>query len=165
MIFLGILALLIWFGGRQIGWPRALRLGLLTGLYAGIMLMHLVLPDGHALRMATGESIVPWATLLVLIALVVVYRRGLGALKKRTRASEASQPHSSSDSFSSAELNRYARHIILREIGGAGQKQLKNAKVLVIGAGGLGAPALQYLAAAGVGTLGVIDDDLSLIHI
>ncbi|MGB2497570.1 MAG: HesA/MoeB/ThiF family protein [Planktomarina sp.] len=159
MIVLGILALLIWFGGRQIGWPRALRLGLLTGLYTGIMLMHLVLPDGHALRMATGESIVPWATLLVLIALVVVYRRGLGALKKRTRASEASQPHSSSDSFSSAELNRYARHIILREIGGAGQKQLKNAKVLVIGAGGLGAPALQYLAAAGVGTIGVIDDD------
>ena len=95
MIVLGILALLIWFGGRQIGLPRALRLGLLTGLYAGIMLMHLVLPDGHALRMATGESIVPWATLLVLIALVVMYRRGLGALKKRTRASEASQPHSS----------------------------------------------------------------------
>ena len=159
MIFLGILALLIWFGGRQIGWPRALRLGLLTGLYAGIMLMHLVLPNGHALRMATGESIVPWATLLVLIALVVAYRRGLGALKKRTHASEASEPHSSSESFSSAELNRYARHIMLREIGGPGQQQLKNAKVLVIGAGGLGAPALQYLAAAGVGTIGVIDDD------
>ena len=74
MIVLGILALVIWFGGRQIGWPRALRLGLLTGLYAGIMLMHLVLPDGHALRMATGESIVPWATLLVLIALVFAQR-------------------------------------------------------------------------------------------
>jgi adenylyltransferase/sulfurtransferase len=58
-----------------------------------------------------------------------------------------------------AELERYARHIVLRDIGGAGQQKLKAAKVLVIGAGGLGAPVLQYLAAAGVGTLGIVDDD------
>jgi molybdopterin/thiamine biosynthesis adenylyltransferase len=57
-------------------------------------------------------------------------------------------------------LERNARHIILREIGGPGQKGLKDARVLVIGAGGLGAPALQYLAAAGVGTIGVIDHDV-----
>jgi molybdopterin-synthase adenylyltransferase len=62
--------------------------------------------------------------------------------------------------LSADELERYARHIVLREVGGPGQAALKEASVLVIGAGGLGAPALMYLAAAGVGTLGVVDDDI-----
>ncbi len=61
--------------------------------------------------------------------------------------------------FTEAELHRYARHIILPEIGGEGQAKLRAAKVLVIGAGGLGTPLLQYLGAAGVGTLGVVDHD------
>ncbi len=61
--------------------------------------------------------------------------------------------------LSADELERYARHIVLREIGGPGQQALKEAAVLVIGAGGLGAPALMYLAAAGIGELGVVDDD------
>lgn len=58
-----------------------------------------------------------------------------------------------------SELERYARHIVLPEIGGPGQQKLKRASVLVIGAGGLGAPVIAYLAAAGVGTLGIVDDD------
>lgn len=58
-----------------------------------------------------------------------------------------------------AELERYARHIVLREIGGGGQMRLKAAKVLVIGAGGIGSPAIEYLAAAGIGTLAAVDDD------
>jgi adenylyltransferase/sulfurtransferase len=58
------------------------------------------------------------------------------------------------------ELERYARHIVLQEVGGPGQAALGKARVLVIGAGGLGAPVILYLAAAGIGTLGVIDDDV-----
>ena len=57
------------------------------------------------------------------------------------------------------EIDRYKRHLVLHEVGGQGQQKLKSAKALVIGAGGLGSPVLMYLAAAGVGTLGIIDDD------
>jgi adenylyltransferase/sulfurtransferase len=58
------------------------------------------------------------------------------------------------------EIDRYARHLVLRDVGGPGQARLRAARVLVVGAGGLGAPLIQYLAAAGVGTIGIVDDDV-----
>lgn len=63
-------------------------------------------------------------------------------------------------SLTDAQLDRYARHIVLRDIGGAGQAKLLESHILLIGAGGIGCPAIQYLAAAGVGTISVVDDDV-----
>src|SRR5437588_12137010 len=62
--------------------------------------------------------------------------------------------------FTEQQIERYSRHIILPDVGGKGQKKLAAARVLVIGAGGLGSPAVLYLAAAGIGTIGLVDGDV-----
>lgn len=69
------------------------------------------------------------------------------------------QDRSPTAPLSALEIERYKRHLVLRDVGGQGQQRLKKARVLVVGAGGLGSPVIMYLAAAGVGTIGVIDDD------
>ena len=100
------------------------------------------------------------ALFLGVILLIALYFYGIGKLRDAARDRHAGGTKvANPDSLTPTELDRYARHIVLREIGGPGQKKLHKSRVLVIGAGGLGAPVLQYLAAAGVGTIGVIDDD------
>jgi molybdopterin/thiamine biosynthesis adenylyltransferase len=105
-----------------------------------------------------GGSFRTWLMFGGLAVVVAGYALGLRALRRKgaERQPAALDP----TAFRPAELERYARHIMLREIGGAGQRKLKDASVLVVGAGGLGSPALLYLAASGVGRIGVIDADV-----
>lgn len=165
MMLVLIMAAVLWGIGAALGTPRRLRWGMIGVLWLAVVGLHLLLPQGHPLRLATGESAALWLMLGGAVAIGFVYRAGLGRLRARARAKEqADATGRNGDTgrkplFSEAELDRYARHIVLREIGGPGQKALKEARVLVIGAGGLGSPVLLYLAAAGVGVIGVIDDD------
>ncbi|MCW9043242.1 MAG: molybdopterin-synthase adenylyltransferase MoeB [Pseudopelagicola sp.] len=156
MALVFVMAAALWGIGAVMGAPYRARWIMLAVLWAAVMGAHLVLPDGHPLRMATGESPALWALVGGAVVIVFVYRAGLQWLRARVRTPDVG---TQDGPFSDTELNRYARHIVLREIGGLGQKKLKDAKVLVVGAGGLGSPVLLYLAAAGVGTIGVVDDD------
>lgn len=158
MLVLG-LALGLWALGWVMDVVVTRRLAVLGGLWVAVLFAHLVLPDGHGLRMVLGGDAKIWAVVGGLGALVAGYAFAL----KRLRARAVPVPAAASvaaGAFRQSELDRYARHILLREIGGPGQQRLKAAKVLVVGAGGLGSPALMYLAAAGVGTIGVIDADV-----
>lgn len=157
MLLVLAMAAALWGLGALLGTPHRLRWGMIGVLWAGVVALHLLLPAGHPLRLATGASAAPWLLFGGFAALVLAYREGLRALRRRAQTTR--QP-SRKRLFSEAELERYARHIVLREIGGPGQKALKEARVLVVGAGALGSPALLYLAAAGVGTIGVIDEDV-----
>lgn len=154
----------LWGFGIVFKVPRLIVWRLSLALYGLIFVALLVLPRGNPLRHALGGEVLPWAVIGGVLLLAWLYRLALRKLRTRAQADAMSEPQETRPetkptSFTSSELERYARHIVMREIGGLGQRKLKEARVLVIGAGGLGAPCLQYLASSGVGTIGIIDPD------
>ena len=155
MILVGAICAVLWGIGWAMGAPIKQRWGMIAAVFVGVILAHLILPIAHPLRMNTGGSWQVWALLAAFVAVIWMYRKGLRKLRVKVQPETVILDASMSDT----ELERYARHIVMPEIGGSGQMRLRQSDVLVIGAGGLGAPALQYLAAAGVGTIGIVDDD------
>jgi molybdopterin/thiamine biosynthesis adenylyltransferase len=144
--------------GWRLGTPVALRWMALAGLWGGVVLAHLVLPSGNDLRGMLGGDARTWGVLGAVLVALYAYRRWLDFMK--LKAISMQPANAAAGPFRPAELERYARHILLREIGGPGQQRLKSARVLVVGAGGLGSSALMYLAASGVGCIGVVDGDV-----
>lgn len=159
MIVVFVMAAALWGMGILMKTPHQARWIMIGLLFVGVLIVHLVLPDGHPLREGLGGSPALWVMLGCFAGLAFFYRKGLMWIRARTNP-VSFDPPATGQLFADVELERYARHIILREIGGTGQKALKEAKVLVVGAGGLGGPAMMYLGASGVGTIGVIDDDV-----
>lgn len=163
MLFVLILGGALWGIGAWMKVPVSARFNMLGLLYVAVLAVQVALPFGHPLREATGGSVALWLLLGAGLLMVLAYRFVLGRLRGRAEVIEAAREEEAfvpSGPFLDVELERYARHITLPDIGGGGQLALKNAGVLVVGAGGLGSPVLLYLAAAGVGRIGVIDADI-----
>jgi molybdopterin/thiamine biosynthesis adenylyltransferase len=159
MIAFLVIAAGLWTLGAVMKAPRHARWLMIAILYVGVLMIEVGLPEGAALRELFGGSPEPWIILGVLTFLVLLYREALRRVRLRVRPVEVpARPEGGV--LSEAEVERYARHVVLREIGGPGQRRLKETRVLVLGAGGLGSSALLYLAAAGIGRIGVVDHDV-----
>ena len=151
-----------WVLVRKLKLSKSIVPAVAIGLSVFILCVHLTLPPENNLRVLLGGSLEPWVLLVSIFLVVYFYREILRRIRSiSTKNTKENFPVNISEvTFSDIELDRYSRHVIMREIGGSGQKKLKSTSILVVGAGGLGSPVLQYLSAAGIGKIGIIDDDV-----
>ena len=158
-MILAFLSLLIfaWFLAGYLGMSQNLRAIYVGILLAGILGALVLIPETHSFSIRMGGW-APWATISFIFGVAFLFQLFISALRNKSNEIYFADVQEA-DEFSNHELERYSRHIILRELGGLGQRRIKDSKVLIIGAGGLGAPIIQYLAASGVGTIGIIDHD------
>ena len=156
LAFLSLL-ILAWFLAGYLGVSQNLRTIYIGILLAGILGALVSTPETHSFSTRMGGW-APWATISFIFGVAFLFRLFIRALRNKSNEIYFADVQEA-DEFSNYELERYSRHIILRELGGLGQRRIKDSKVLIIGAGGLGAPIIQYLAASGVGTIGIIDHD------
>tara|TARA_B100001142_G_scaffold209438_1_gene207593 strand:+ start:182 stop:1225 length:1044 start_codon:yes stop_codon:yes gene_type:complete len=149
-IFVGVLAFL--------GVRKKIILKILLTSYIFIFLTIFFLPENNPVRLTLGVSLNEWIGISFVFLVILGYIVVLKKIKTRNIVKYPS--NSSKKNMSDVEIERYARHLVLKDIGGQGQQRLRNAKVLVVGAGGLGNPVSMYLAGAGIGTIGIIDNDV-----
>lgn len=142
-----------WFG-----YPRRMVKYAVASIWLVIVLVIAAFPSS-AIAEAIGGDLGHWLIAGAVAALILGYRAALRRLRANVVEPDSNSKPVADNAMSDAELDRYARHLVLREIGGAGQMRLRDARVLIVGAGGLGSPLCLYLAAAGVGHITVADDD------
>ncbi|MFL2795866.1 MAG: HesA/MoeB/ThiF family protein [Paracoccaceae bacterium] len=148
---------LVWLIARHFGVSQNLRAVSVLIILIFILGTLFIIPETNSFSIVMGGW-APWATISFLFCITILFRLFIDVLRNKSNDVYLSDVKEA-DEFSNHELERYSRHILLKELGGLGQRRIKDSSVLIIGAGGLGAPVIQYLAASGVGTIGIIDHD------
>ncbi len=158
-MILAVLSFLVfaWFIAGYLGVSQTLRGASVFIILASILGVLFLIPETNSFSIILGGW-APWATISLIFCITFLFRLFINSLKNKSNDDYLDEVKDA-DAFSNHELERYSRHILLKELGGLGQRRIKDSSVLVVGVGGLGSSVIQYLAASGVGTIGIIDHD------